>query len=234
MKKMLLLLVATTCSCTAPAQEEIQQNPFFSEWTTPFGVPPFDQIREEHYLPAIKEGMTQQQQEIQAILQGTEAPTFENTIETIESSGAFLTRVNNVFDNMTSAHTNDALQAIAKDVAPLLAKHRDDILLNGERIFLRGISIHEEAIGATPSRAIDDVRARELLSIAKQDLNANFVRLAHYPHTPAMTRMAAREQIEVRAVSHPRLSRPRPESNQRHAVSASRPLIGRGDDPRPH
>jgi len=65
-----------------------------------------------------------------------------------------------------------------------------DILLNGERIFLRGISIHEEALGAVPSRAINDVRARELLSIAKQDLNANFVRLAHYPHTPAMTRMA--------------------------------------------
>lgn len=65
-----------------------------------------------------------------------------------------------------------------------------DILLNGDRIFLRGISIHEEAIGATPSRAINVERARELLSIAKQDLNANFVRLAHYPHTPAMTRMA--------------------------------------------
>ncbi len=65
-----------------------------------------------------------------------------------------------------------------------------DILLNGERVFLRGISIHEEALGAIPSRAINDVRARELLSIAKQDLNANFVRLAHYPHTPAMTRMA--------------------------------------------
>ena len=65
-----------------------------------------------------------------------------------------------------------------------------DILLNGERIFLRGISIHEEALGAIPSRAINDVRARELLSIAKQDLNANFVRLAHYPHTPVMTRMA--------------------------------------------
>jgi beta-glucuronidase len=65
-----------------------------------------------------------------------------------------------------------------------------DILLNGERIFLRGISIHEEAIGAIPSRAINDVRARELLSIAKQDLNANFVRLAHYPHTDVMTRVA--------------------------------------------
>jgi len=65
-----------------------------------------------------------------------------------------------------------------------------DILLNGERIFLRGISIHEEAIGATPSRAMNDVRARELLSIAKQDLNANFVRLAHYPHADVMTRVA--------------------------------------------
>ncbi len=64
------------------------------------------------------------------------------------------------------------------------------ILLNGERIFLRGISIHEEAIGAIPSRAINKSRARELLSVAKQDLNANFVRLAHYPHAEAMTRVA--------------------------------------------
>jgi beta-glucuronidase len=65
-----------------------------------------------------------------------------------------------------------------------------DILLNGEFIFLRGISIHEEVIGAIPSRAINEARARELLSIAKYDLNANFVRLAHYPHAEVMTRVA--------------------------------------------
>ena len=64
------------------------------------------------------------------------------------------------------------------------------ILLNGEKIFLRGISIHEETIGATPSRALNEARARELLSIAKHDLNANFVRLAHYPHAAVMTRIA--------------------------------------------
>ena len=64
------------------------------------------------------------------------------------------------------------------------------LLLNGERVFLRGISIHEETIGATPSRAMNEARARELLSIAKHDLNANFVRLAHYPHAPETTRLA--------------------------------------------
>lgn len=66
----------------------------------------------------------------------------------------------------------------------------DQILLNGETIFLRGISIHEESLGATPSRALNESRARELLSIAKYDLNANFIRLAHYPHTAMMTKLA--------------------------------------------
>jgi len=71
-----------------------------------------------------------------------------------------------------------------------LAIDGSSILLNGEAIFLRGISIHEETIGATPSRAMNQARAKELLSIAKYDLNANFVRLAHYPHAEAMTRVA--------------------------------------------
>ncbi len=71
-----------------------------------------------------------------------------------------------------------------------LAIDGSNILLNGEPIFLRGISIHEETIGAIPSRAMNEASARELLSIAKQDLNANFVRLAHYPHAAIMTRIA--------------------------------------------
>ena len=71
-----------------------------------------------------------------------------------------------------------------------LAIDGSNILLNGEPIFLRGISIHEETIGAIPSRAMNEAHARELLSIAKQDLNANFVRLAHYPHAAIMTRIA--------------------------------------------
>lgn len=66
----------------------------------------------------------------------------------------------------------------------------NEIILNGKRVLLRGISIHEEALGATPSRAINEARARELLSIARDDLNANFVRLAHYPHAAVMTRVA--------------------------------------------
>jgi len=107
-----------------------KKNPFFSEFNTPFNVPPFNKIKEEHYLPAFKQGIIQQQKEIEAIVNNSNAPTFENTIEAMESSGILLTKVRNVFYNLTSAHTNDELQKISKKVAPLLSKHNDDIKLN--------------------------------------------------------------------------------------------------------
>ena len=119
------------------------QNPFFGEYTTPFGVPPFDKIREEHYMPAFEEGMRQHQDEIEAIVNNPELPTFENTIEAMEKSGALLTKVNNVFQNMKSAHTNDEIQGIAKEVTPLLSKHEDDILLN-EALFERVKGVYEQ------------------------------------------------------------------------------------------
>lgn len=119
------------------------QNPFFVEYNTPFNIPPFDKIEEEHYLPAFKEGMKQQQNEIEVIANSSEAPTFENTLEALESSGALLTKVRNVFFNMTSAHTNDELQNIAKEVAPLLSRHRDDIMLN-EKLFQRVKAVCEQ------------------------------------------------------------------------------------------
>jgi len=105
-------------------------NPFFSEFDTPFNVPPFDKIKAEHYMPAFLEGMKQQQEEIAAIINNSEAPTFENTVEALELSGALLNNVDNVFTNLLSAHTNDALQKIAKEAAPLISKHYDDINLN--------------------------------------------------------------------------------------------------------
>ncbi len=110
------------------AKEE--SNPFFSEYDTPFGVPPFSKIKEEHFMPAFKEGMKQQKREIEAIINNPETPTFENTIEAMERSGALLTKVSDVFDNLTSANTNDNLQEIAKEVTPLLSGHNDDINLN--------------------------------------------------------------------------------------------------------
>ena len=118
-------------------------NPFFEEWNTPFGTPPFEKIQLKHYMPAFKKGMELHQQEIQAIVNNEEAPTFENTIEAMEKSGKLLTKVSNVFFNLTSANTSDELQEIAKEVSPLLSKHSDDIMLNAE-LFQRIKTIYEQ------------------------------------------------------------------------------------------
>ncbi len=105
-------------------------NPLLQEWSTPFGVPPFDQIRNEHYLPAFEEAFAQQRAEIDAIAAETDAPTFANTVEALERSGELLSLVDAVFSNLNSAETNEALQAVAKEVAPLEAALHDDIFLN--------------------------------------------------------------------------------------------------------
>jgi len=118
-------------------------NPFFETWNTPFGTPPFEKIQLKHYMPAFKKGMENQQQEIQAIANNKEAPTFENTLEAMEESGKLLTKVSNVFFNLTSANTSDELQAISKEVSPLLSKHSDDIMLNA-KLFQRIKAIYEQ------------------------------------------------------------------------------------------
>jgi len=142
MKNALLLSLAIGILFLACTQSG--QNPFFTEWKTPFGTPPFNKIKEEvHYLPAFEEGMAQQQQEIEAIVNNIDAATFENTIEAMEASGDLLTKVSNVFYNMTGANTSDTLQGIAKHVAPLLSKHIDDILLN-EKLFQRVKTVYEQ------------------------------------------------------------------------------------------
>ncbi len=111
-------------------------NPFASESTLPFKAPAFDKIRIEHYQPAFHAGMKQQLAEIEAIAEQSAEPTFENTIVAMEKSGRLLDRVEQVFFNMTSSHTNDDLQNIQKEMAPLLAAHSDNINLN-RKLFQR-------------------------------------------------------------------------------------------------
>jgi len=105
-------------------------NPFSSPSPLVFQTPQFDRIRDEHFRPAFLEGMRLQLAEMDAITAQKDAPTFENTITAIEKSGALLTRVRNVFSNLTSSHKNEALQAIETELAPLQAAHSDNILLN--------------------------------------------------------------------------------------------------------
>ncbi|MEQ9410021.1 MAG: M3 family metallopeptidase [Fuerstiella sp.] len=111
-------------------------NPFSSPSDLPLRAPDFNRIRVEHYQPAFMAGMKQQLAETEAIAAQTAEPTFENTIDALERSGSLLTRVRQVFFNMTSSHTSEALQNIQTELAPLLAAHSDNILLN-RRLFER-------------------------------------------------------------------------------------------------
>lgn len=123
--------------------ENDMSNPFFTEYTTPFGTPPFDQIKEEHYLPAFYKGMEMRNKEIDAITNNTEEPTFENTIIPLEYSGALLAKVRNVFFAMTESNTNSKLQEIAKEISPKLTQHRDEINLN-QKLFDRVKAVYDK------------------------------------------------------------------------------------------
>ncbi len=125
---LVLTLILTLYSCTDT--DPMKDNPFATPSTLPFEAPDFDSIDDSHYMPAMKEGMRLQIDEIETIAANPEAPTFENTIEAMEKSGDLLTRVQRVFFNMTSAHTNDKIQEIQAELAPKLAAHSDNIMLN--------------------------------------------------------------------------------------------------------
>lgn len=115
-------------SCTPKAD----QNPFFSEFQTQYGVPPFDQIKLEHYEPAFKKGMEEQIENIDAIINKEEAPTFENTIVALDQSSPMLNRVSGVFFNMTEAETTQELTDLSMVIAPAISEHNDNIYLNKE------------------------------------------------------------------------------------------------------
>ncbi|MEN4539194.1 peptidyl-dipeptidase Dcp [Pantoea agglomerans] len=107
-----------------------RQNPFFSVSTLPYQTPPFDQIEEQDFLPALQAGIEKKRQEIEAIALNSDAPSFFNTYEALERSGQLLNRVNLVFSAMTSAHTSPYLQQVDEEIAPQLTALNDDIMLN--------------------------------------------------------------------------------------------------------
>jgi peptidyl-dipeptidase Dcp len=146
MRKLLLLsslIMLTICACK---QKQIQMtdknNPLIAEFKTPYEVPDFEAIKEEHYLPAIKYAIEIHNKEISEIINTPLPADFANTVEALDRSGSLLDEIDNIFNNLNSANTNDQMQAIAKETAPLKSEHNDDIRLNPD-LFLRIKNVYE-------------------------------------------------------------------------------------------
>ncbi len=174
-----LAVTVAFAACRAPQQpaapaadqRSMADNPFAQPSPLPYQAPPFDRIRDEHYVPAIEQGMKEQLAEIVAITGASDDPTFANTIEALERSGQLLSRAARVFFAMTSANTNPGLQRLQSELAPRLAAHRDAIWLD-ERLFARVHRLFEQraelGLAADQARLLekthrDFVRAGALL-----------------------------------------------------------------------
>ena len=144
-----LSLAITGCSTSEPpakadtAATSEAANPLFTASTLPFGYPPFDKIRDEHFTPAFEKGMAENAAEIEAIANNAEAATFDNTIVAMERSGELLDRVQTIFFSLAGANTNDALEKIQSEMAPKLSAHRDAIALNS-KLFERVKSLYDQ------------------------------------------------------------------------------------------
>ncbi len=170
-----LALIAGSCSQPKqPARD--MNNPFFKAYATPFQVPPFNEIKLEHYLPAINAGIEDHLTEIKAITDNKEEPTFDNTIRAFDQSGLLLNRVNLTFSNLNSANTNDEMQALAREITPKISTHSDNIMLN-TALFDRIKAVYEkrnelnldaEQLRATEKYYQDFVRSGANLPAEKQ------------------------------------------------------------------
>ena len=137
------IVLLNSCSTESLNLESTNMNPFFTEYDTPYQIPPFAKIKDEHYMPAFNQGMKEQLEEIVAITNNLESPSFENTIVELERTGKTLDKVSNVFFNLNSSNTNDQMDAIAKEISPKLSAHRDNIFLN-RKLFERVKTIYEQ------------------------------------------------------------------------------------------
>lgn len=141
--KILLMFVAIAMLTSCNSKKENMENPLLKTYNTPFGVPPFDEIKNEDFAPAFEEGIKEHNAEIQNIIDNKEKPSFENTILALEYSGKLIDKVDGVFGNLMGANTNDTLQAIAKEVYPKLSNHQDEIRMN-EKLFDKVKAVYNE------------------------------------------------------------------------------------------
>jgi peptidyl-dipeptidase Dcp len=142
-----LLLITAGCSrsdAPQPVSTETAEatNPFCVESDLPYGMPPFDLIKNDHFVPAFERGMAEHMSEIEAIASNPEPPTFENTIVAMELAGQLLSRSRRVFSNLSSTHINDEMKAIQREMAPRFSSHNDSIRLNPD-LFAKISALYE-------------------------------------------------------------------------------------------
>ena len=176
MKRLAVILLAISMiGCKNEAEQNLP-NPFFEQWSTPYGVPPFESIKSYHYQPAFERAMSLHNEEIAAIVAQSEEPTFENTVAAMDRSGEMLSNVTNIFGMICAAETNDQLQELEGQIMPQLAAHSDQILMN-EELFKRvkvvynsrhSRDLDEDQIRLTEKIYNNFVRSGSLLSAEKK------------------------------------------------------------------
>ena len=156
MKKLsLILLLAVICvalSATGATKKKVkQQNPFLAAYTTKYGIPPFEKIKYEHYLPALQAGIEQQNQQISEIVNNTAAPTFDNTVLALDNSGEILNKVEYVFAALVESDNTPQMHELAEQLMPMFTAQSDEIMMN-EALFARIKAVHDQAatLGLTP------------------------------------------------------------------------------------
>lgn len=176
-------------------EQQVEVNPLLTSWDTPFGVPPFDKIRSEHYRPALVRGMEVHQLEIDSITADSAVPNFDNVIAPLDRSGALFNRVYAAFSQVNCADTDDKLQATDLEISPLVSAHFDNIYFN-DKLFEKVAAVyeHRDSTKLTPeqmrlteltykrfvrSGALLNVRQKERLRVVNQELAALCVRFGN-------------------------------------------------------
>lgn len=140
-----LALMVTSCNNS--------RNPLLEEWDTPFGIPPFSEVKIEHYKPAVLAAIEEHNKEIEAIINNPEAPSFENTIVALDNSGALFSRVYSVFGSETSINSTPELMAVETELAPIVSAHFNEISMN-EQLYQRVKAVYDnrDNLVSSPTR----------------------------------------------------------------------------------
>lgn len=156
-----LIFGAALLAAASSASIQAMDNPFLSEYRTIYQIPPFEQIRYEHYLPALEAGIAEQKSNVDGITANREAATFENTILALENSAPILDRVTTVFFNLTESNASPEFDEISATFIPRYSQHSDDVMMN-DALFARVKAVYDkrDALDSDQRRLVEDYYKR--------------------------------------------------------------------------